>query len=177
MSEHEQSPMASPARDIRKLKQNSTAAAGELKEFLGKIRGKSPKEMLGVVASSGLVQSFIQATIAMAVLVLALTAVPYTWSQIFPDKGDDPAENQAAADTEPATAPATDTTENPAAPPAAEPAAAAAAGETSPQPGAPADLKNPGDFIDKLGVGEQKDAPSNVNPLEKSADDLLKGLD
>lgn len=158
--------MASPARDVRKLKQNSAAAAGELKEFLGRIQGKSPKEMMGVVASSGLFQGLIQATIAMGVLVLVLTVAPYAWGQIFKGSGEGPAAVESAG--APAAEPAEGSTPET---PAADPNVAVPPDEM------PANIGDPAKVIDKLGVGETKEAPANVNPLEGAADDLLKGLD
>ena len=46
--------MASTKADLRELKTNSSATVQELQEFLSQLRGKSPQEMLGVVASSQL---------------------------------------------------------------------------------------------------------------------------
>lgn len=170
MSEgHQHPPMASPARDVRKLKQNSAAAAGELKEFLAKIQGKSPKEMLGVVASSGLAKGLVQATIAMGVLILVLTIAPYAWSQMFGGSEGAPEVVEAAEAAEAAPAQ-----------PAEEPAETASAADPDvavPPDEMPANIGDPATVIDTLGVGETKEAPANVNPLEGSADDLLDGLD
>ena len=51
--------MASTNADLRELKTNSNATVRELKEFLSELRGKSPQEMLGVVASSQLFRATI----------------------------------------------------------------------------------------------------------------------
>jgi len=168
MSDHEQGPMASPARDVRKLKRNSTAAAGELKEFLGRIQGKSPKEMMGVMASSSLFRGLVHATLAMAVLVLILTVVPYAWGEFF-SGGDQGPPLTEATETQPA-----ESTEGETKP---DESAAADPNIAIPPDEMPADIGDPAKVIDTLGVGETKEAPANVNPLEGAADDLLKGLD
>ena len=170
MSDHEQTPMASPARDVRKLKKNSTAAAGELKEFLGRIQGKSPREMMGVMASSSLVQGLVQATVAMAVLVLVLTVVPYAWGEFF-SGGNAGAPVVESTETQPAESSGEGEEAKPDETAAADPNIAVPPDEM------PADIGSPAKVIDTLGVGETKEAPANVNPLEGAADDLLKGLD
>ena len=44
--------MASARGDLRQLKQNTSATVAELKAFLQELKGKSPQEMLGIVASN-----------------------------------------------------------------------------------------------------------------------------
>ena len=63
--------MASTKADLRELKTNSNATVQELQEFLRQLRGKSPQEMLGVVASSQL----FRATILSIILVTG-TSLP-----------------------------------------------------------------------------------------------------
>ena len=70
-------PMASLSRDFKNLKRNSSATAGELREFMREMRGKSPREMLGAVAQSTLVQSTVVSTVAIFILLMVLTAVPF----------------------------------------------------------------------------------------------------
>lgn len=161
--------MASPAQDLKKLRANSAAATGELREFLSRMRGRSAAEVLDCVSSSGLFKGLVSASIAMLVLIAVLTAGPYFWSQIFGgDSGDGAAavaadSNAPADDAAAETAPAADNA-NPA------PAAAAAADPLAP-------TTPPAGAADTLGIGETKQAPLDVNPLEGSTDDLLKGLD
>ena len=51
-------PMASLGRDFKNLSRNVSATAGELREFLTQMKGKGPKEMLGLVAQSTLSRAF-----------------------------------------------------------------------------------------------------------------------
>ena len=167
----QQAPMASPAQDLKKLRANSSAATGELREFLNRMRGRSAAEVLDCVSSSGLFKGLITASIAMLVLIAVLTVTPYFLSQM--SAGDsDKASTGAATDAQaPADAaesegekanpnPATAGTPNHV--PAADPLT-----PTTPPAGA----------ADTLGIGETKQAPPDVNPLESSTEDLLKGLD
>ena len=74
-------PIASPKRDFKKLGRNSQAVVGELREFLATLKGKSPKEMMGAVAESGLFQSLLVSTVVMWCLVFALSIIPYYLNQ------------------------------------------------------------------------------------------------
>lgn len=97
--------LASTAADLRELKGNSRATVQELQAFLRELKGKSPQEMLGVVAASQLARSLVLSSAIVGGSILLFTAIPYFF-------GDDPKEITAAA-AEPAPAPP---------PPAAEPA-------------------------------------------------------
>ncbi len=163
--------MASPTGDLRNLQRNSTAVAGEFREFLAKMEGKSPQEVLGAIATSGLGKSFVTATVMFVVLTAVLTVTPYAWGLVF--GGSDATEEVAetAAET-----PA----DKPAGADAATGEGAATANSDATAAGAEAAGIDPAtgkELVDKLGVGETKDAPENVNPLESAADDLLKGLE
>ncbi|MFP6900158.1 MAG: hypothetical protein VCA36_04400, partial [Opitutales bacterium] len=70
-------PMMSPKRDLERMGKNSQAVVGELREFLATLKGKSPKEMMGSVAESNLIQSTLIATGIIFVLLVTLTAIPY----------------------------------------------------------------------------------------------------
>jgi len=94
--------LASTAADLRELKGNSRATVQELQAFLRELKGKSPQEMLGVVAASQLARSLVLSSAIVGGVILLFTAIPYFL-------GDD--EKAAPATT--ATAPP---------PPAAEPA-------------------------------------------------------
>lgn len=176
-----QKPMASPAQDARKLKASGQASAAELKEFLNRIRGKSAGEVLDVMAASGLVRGMVTASIGMGILVLVFTVVPYAWSEVFSADEAGPATEEVAAEGESGSegagegaASAEGESGNGEAP-AGDPAAA---GDGAPgQPASTDPLANPQDTADKMGIGETRVAPSNVNPLENSTDDLLKDLD
>ena len=165
--------MASPAQDLKKLRASSAAATGELREFLSRMRGRSAADVLDCVSSSGLFKGLVTASIAMLALIAVLTVGPYFLSQISGDGSGDGAtvveetSPESAEEAASSAATATDTgaaaDSAPAAPaPSTDPLA-----PTTPSAGA----------ADTLGIGETKQAPPDVNPLESSTDDLLKGLD
>ena len=139
--------MASTKADFRELKSNSSATVKELQEFLGELRGKSPQEMLGVVASSQLFRATILSVILVAGTIFALTAIPYFF-------GDDPAPEPAPEPV--ATAPATPP------PPVA-----------TPEPAPPKKTTD----LSPLGVNETLTAPPTSNPLEDKGEDFLKNLE
>ncbi len=152
-----QQPMASAKADLKKLRHNTSATADELRAFLAEMRGKSPREMLGTVATSDLGKSLIQATLGVAAAILILTIVPFALGKIF--GGSEP---------------------GPATPPAAEVAEAAGGGgdaaETPAEPALDPDAK-PDRTLDALGIDGSKEAPLDRNPLEDSGDDILKDLE
>ena len=139
--------LASTAADLRELKGNSRATVQELQDFLRELKGKSPQEMLGVVAASQLARSLALSSALVGGGILLFTAIPYFLG------GDEKAPPAAAPAAEPAPAPA---------PPAVEPA--------------PVEEKKP-DPLSKLGVGEELAAPPDENPLENKGDDFLKDLE
>ena len=146
-------PMASLSRDFKNLKRNSSTTAGELREFMREMRGKSPREMLGAVAQSTLVQSTLVSTVAVFILLMVLTAVPYAMG----DK-----ETEQAADAKKPTKEA-----------GPQPKAS-----STTAPVAPAKKK----AEEVLGVGaEKKGKPTEVNPFENKKggllDDPLGGID
>ena len=149
-------PISSPMRDIRNMRRNISATAGEVKDFMGQLRGKSPREVLGIIASSSLIRSMMTAAIAVGILLVTFTIIPYAWSKVT---GSDTTEETTSpeAEDEPggegsqAAAGDTDEPEQP------------AGGTDTPPPSAP----------EILGVGEEKQAPPNVNPLEGSTDNLF----
>jgi len=147
-------------RDVRRIQAGSAATADELREFIRHFKGKSPQEVLGVVAQSGLTRAVTAATIGCVVLLAIFTAGPYAWGKLFAGapKPAAAAPKKAAQPTAGAT-----TTVDGASTTAAGPAAAtdSAAGE---------------ELLDRLGEGESKTTDSDKNPLEETADDLLRDL-
>lgn len=141
--------LASTKADLRELRANSGATVQELREFLKELKGRSPQEMLGIVASSQLIRAVILSTILVTATILALTAVPYFL-------GDDP-----APETEEATA---------ATPPATQPAPPAEASTVVKEPA-------PDQTPATLGIDEKITAPPNSNPLEDQKDNFLKDLE
>jgi hypothetical protein len=140
--------LASSAADLRELRGNSRATVQELQTFLRELKGKSPQEMLGVVAASHLARSLVLSTGIVVGAILLFTAIPY----FFGEK-----ETQA-----PVEASAPPVTESPP-PPPAPPETPQAVPQTDP--------------LAPLGVGEQKVAPPDKNPLENQGDDFLKDLE
>ena len=150
-SESNPHPTVSIASDLKKIRRNTAASSQEIREFLAQMRGKSPQEMLGMLASSNLVKCTTQAGIGWLVLLVVFTLGPWLWSLVNPP---------AAKVLPPPVAPVVS-----APAPAAEP--------KSVEPAAPATSTK---AADKLGIGETKEAPPSQNPLEKATDDLLKDL-
>ncbi|MBT7957902.1 MAG: hypothetical protein HN759_01090 [Akkermansiaceae bacterium] len=142
--------MASTNADLRELKTNSNATVRELKEFLSELRGKSPQEMLGVVASSQLFRAIILSLGLVTTTILLLTAIPY----FFGEKPALPAKTESAT-TAPTTVP-------PTVPPSLTPDATG--------------IKAPVELA-PLGVNDKLLAPTNTNPLEGGGDDFLKDLE
>jgi hypothetical protein len=126
------------------------------------MKGKSPKEMLGLVAQSTLTKGFMQSIVIFSALILIFTVIPFTIGIFNPEE-----EKKTAAE---------------------ESASANPEDNTQPQDGTPASNEdgtiqtplgetatgNP--VIDKLGIGETKDAPKAVNPLDDTGDDLFDEL-
>ena len=142
--------MASPISDARKLQRNARATTDELREFLGELRGKSPKEMLGEISNSTLARSTLTASAGAATLILAFTALPFAWSKVAsPPQGKT---NESA----------------PLVPRGEE------AESTAPTP---AQNVPPPEASKALGIGEELEAPATVNPLDSTNTDLLEGLE
>ncbi len=158
--------------DIYRAREGVSASADELKSFIAQFRGKSPQEVMGVIGGSGLVQATIQATVVTILGMALFTVGPYLMNKAMP-----PVKKVAAAPA-PAAKPAetkiADTTQQPAAS-----GASAQGGAAAPPPAGekldPANATNK-QIMDKLGVGQTKTADPKSNPLENSADDLLKDL-
>lgn len=148
----ERSSLASTKADLRELKTNSSATVQELQQFLRELRGKSPQEMLGVVASSQLMRATILAFVLVTAVIFVLTAFPYFF-------GDEP-----AAEPEPESRPAVSATPVPVTP-INEPQSRPLETQETPGPLAP------------LGVNEKLPAAPNENPLEDKGEDFLKDLE
>jgi hypothetical protein len=158
------------AGDMHTLKAGSAASADELREFVKQLKGKNPQEMLGLVAQSGLFVGVMQATVATIVVILTCTVVPYLWSKSSPDtvtaQAAPPSQAPAKIDESKAkaTTPAVST------PDTKQTATASSTGSKPPA------ADNKGKILEKLGMDEAKKADPKANPLENSADDLLKDL-
>lgn len=158
------------ARDIHRAREGATATAGELREFVKQLKGRSPQEMLGIVAGSGLVRSTVLATVITVVFMVGFTVGPYLYGKANP--------KQPVADAEAAAKAAA-----PAAPTAA--AAPAAANQAAPLPAVSGTV-----LTASPGAGRAPTDPTMSNPLKAANeakdfdpfgasskdDDLIKGL-
>ena len=77
-------PPAGIVGDIHRLKTNGAATVAEIREFLATTRGKSPQEVMGMVAGSNLIWSTLIASAATAVFMFVFTAGPYAVGKMFP---------------------------------------------------------------------------------------------
>jgi hypothetical protein len=142
--------LASATADMREMRNNSRETMAELQAFLRELKGKSPQEMLGLVAGSQLVRCLVLSTVLVAGTILIFTAIPYFL-----------AKNEAPVAVSPAPAPAAvPVPATPAVPPA----------EVKPTPPA-------ADALSNLGIGGEISAPPDKNPLENRHDDFLKDLE
>jgi hypothetical protein len=152
-------------RDLKRLKSDSTATVAELREFLGQMRGKSPQEMVGLVAKSGLVWSTCLATLLFAVLLIGLT-VPFVKKGGQDTAGPATTQNSAASDEDTAKPGDSEPTEEPAETASKAPTTDADGNEVDPERA-----------VDAMGIGETKTADPDENPLEDKLDKLLDGIE
>jgi len=154
------------ARDLGRLKSDGGATVAELREFLGEMRGRSPQEMLGLVAESGLTRSMFLATFLFVLLLAALTVGPYVLSSLSADASAPVAEEKVVEEEDNPQAVGPETTEEPARPAAAAPVVDADDTKTDPERA-----------VDAMGIGETRVANPNENPLEDKLDKLLDGIE
>jgi len=157
------------ARDLKQLKTHGAASVAELREFLAQTRGRSPQEVLGMLAGSHLLRSIGVATVGALVMMVVGTIVP--WWMGNPPAGTKP----GAATKPPALAPAEAKKAEipPVERPAASPPAASNTAAAELQP-TPADAAK---AVKVMGLGETKLSDPKKNPLEKSLDNLLDKLE
>jgi len=144
----------------RRLKSDAAASAEELRQFIARMHGKSPQEVLGAVAESGLTRGIVISAIGALVILVVFTVGPFLL-------------NEFSADTAPA---ATTKTQRAAA--QAEPnSTQAVSQQQSTEPEVvpeEADLER---ATDAMGIGETKTADPGENPLDNKLDTLLDGID
>jgi hypothetical protein len=143
-----------PLKDLHNLQQNGSASVAELKEFLGKLQGRSPQEVVGIVSTSMLVQSMILSTIGTLAILAIFTLGPYL---VY----GPPQEKKTAAAPPASTAPAN-----------SAPAAAAADTDKNGEPTNDDKTK----AMQKMGIDETKTSDPKVNPLEKNLENLLDNV-
>lgn len=148
------------ASDLRRLNSEGGASAAELRDFLSRLKGRSPQEMMGVAAESDLFRSILTATAGCLVVLVVLTVVPYAFSDRSTSHNEKPA-------TTPLAQPASSETSA-----AAKPAAVAPE-QTAADSGAP-DLER---AAEAMGIGGTTEADPNSNPLDSKLDKLLDGIE
>lgn len=137
-------PLASTRAELRNLRNSSQATIDELRAFLAEMKGRSPQEMLGMVAGNRLFRAMLQSCVLVLAIIAVGTVVPYL------TRGEP---ETVVAVPEPV--------EEPAAVP-----------EASPEPVEPAP-----EAVETLGVGEEKQAPPDVNPLDTGTGGFLDELE
>jgi hypothetical protein len=142
MSAEPNPPLVSTRAELRNLRNNSQATVAELKAFLGELKGRSPQEMLGMVAGNQLFRATIHALVLITAVLVIFTVIPYLTRET-------PAAVAAPA------------------PPEATPI------ETPVEPAIPAEP----DPLEPLGIGEEKQAPRDVNPLDTGTGSFLDELE
>jgi hypothetical protein len=139
--------------DLQRAKAGTIASTAELREFVKNLRGKSPQEVLGAVANSGLIQGVAISTFGTVLLMAAFTAGPYfLYGKPAPKVK---AEKKAEVSVDPKDAAKPAPTETKAAI-------------------APDAKSNMQQTLDKMGESETKTADPKINPLDKAVDDLLE---
>ena len=136
--------------DMNRLKTDASATSGELREFIRGLKGRSPQEVIGIVAGNALTQAMVTATIS-CVVMLAVLTVPFAFGN---SKSKAKAKPVAATATETEPAKEESTTKG-----------AASDGDTPSE----ADLKR---ASKAMGLDETKAADPKKNPLD-SFDNLL----
>ena len=156
-------PMANPRSELRSLRVSSSATVTELKSFLRQLQGKSPQEMLGIVAASQLVRSICISTVIVLAAGLIFTAIPFAMGAGKNKEKAPSRESGGPTAAEPAIPRPSSAPDNP------------LPGEQAANPDNPLTPVTPD--LSTLGVTEEKQAPPNENPLENNKDNFLDGLE
>ncbi len=143
-------PQPGMRRDLRRAREGTFATAVELREFVQNLKGKSPQEVLGAVANSGLAQGVVLSSLITLIVMAVFTIGPYFWYE-----KPKPVQKEPVAAAQPVAPVAT--TASPAEKSRAATQSAAA---------------NAQQTLEKLGETETKTADPKVNPLD-NLDDLL----
>jgi hypothetical protein len=147
--------------DLQRLKTEGSATAAELREFLSHLKGRSPKEVMGVVAESELIRCTVIATVGCFVLLVVMTVVPYALS----------GRSSSVAEKKPAAAAVAQPTNE-------EPTAAVEKSASTPDQAATTDPEPDLERAAKaMGIGGTADADPNSNPLDNKLDKLLDGIE
>lgn len=155
--EQQQPAVAGAFGNIKRLRTHTAASAAELREFLGQLKGRSPQEVMGVVAQSSLIHGITRASMACGVLLVVFTIIPYAMSG---GKSSD-----VSKKTPVVAAPVPETA-------AVSAVVEPAAGESA-QKSKDTDLKR---AADAMGIGDSAPADAKTNPLDSKLDKLLDGI-
>lgn len=71
--------------DVKRLKTEASATTSELRDFIRGLKGRSPQEVMGIVAGNALTQAMVTSTIA-CVLLLAALSVPFAFGSSSKNK-------------------------------------------------------------------------------------------
>ena len=66
-----------PIRDLQQVRAGTSAGLIELKEFLAKLKGRKPQDVIGIVSASMLVQSISIASLTVLGILVVFTIGPY----------------------------------------------------------------------------------------------------
>ena len=148
------------AGQARRLKSDAAASAEELRQFIARMHGKSPQEVLGAVAESGLTRGIVISAIGALVILVVFTVGPFLLNELSADTAPAATTNpqRAAAQAEPNSTRSTTRQQS------TEP-------EVVPEE---ADLER---ATEAMGIGETKTADPDENPLDNKLDSLLDGVD
>ena len=140
-------------RDLRSVRDNGNASLQELREFVGNLKGRGAREVIGIVSGNSLVKGIEMAALGFVILLLLFTAIPFYLA------GDESvAKKSPAASAKTTPAPEKNKQK-----------------ETGKQDQADA-AKTGNEAVDKMGIGETKTFDADENPLEKKLDNLLDGV-
>ncbi|MEO8494991.1 MAG: hypothetical protein ABI614_07965 [Planctomycetota bacterium] len=145
--------------DLKQVKTEGGATAAELREFLSKLKGRSPDEVMGVVANSNLFRSTLTATVGCVAILIVFTVVPYAMKL-----------RSASVSEKPAAAIAQPTNEAPV-------AATESAASTSDQAAAASPVPDLERAAKAMGIGGPLEADPKTNPLDNKLDKLLDGIE
>lgn len=163
---HQNEYLSKPVGDMSRLKQEAGASAAEARAFINSLRGKSPEEMLGKVAASGLLRATVNSTLWTVGFLVVFTLGPYLLrsnAKAAPKPVAKPTEAAKADTTSPnKTISATDAATSP------NTKAAANSGEPT-----EADTQR---AAKAMGMDEVKQADPKKNPREKDLDSLLDAV-
>jgi len=148
------------AGDSGRLRTDAAATAEELRQFITRMHGKNPQEVLGAIAQSGLTRGIVTSAIGAIVLLVVFTVGPFLVNKLAADSTPPPraTPQQSAAQTKTGQAPT--------------------AG--SEQAGGPQLVPEEADLqkaTNAMGIGDAKSADPNKNPLDNKLDSLLDGVE